>query len=109
MVSEDRWSDWSDAQAGTTSRGHLQSWQAAPRAGVALLLVHLIFEYLRLHQILPIIGKLKVQTAIIAALLLIVISQRIDRCSAESPPEVTIGAGHAARCWVAKPAETHGA
>ncbi len=35
--------------------------------------------------------------------------QRIDRCSAESPPEVTIGAGHAARCWVAKPAETHGA
>jgi len=73
VVSEDRWSDLSDAQAGTTSRGQLQSWQAAPRAGVALLLVHLIFEYLRLHQILPIIGKLKVQTAVIAALLLIVI------------------------------------
>ncbi len=33
-------------------------------------------------------------------------SQRIDRCSAESPPAVTTGSGHVARCWVAKPAET---
>ncbi len=33
-------------------------------------------------------------------------SQRIDRCSAESPPDVTTGSGHVARCWVAKPAET---
>ena len=33
-------------------------------------------------------------------------SQRIDRCGAESPPDVTTGSGHVARCWVAKPAET---
>ncbi|MCZ6857318.1 MAG: ABC transporter ATP-binding protein [Gemmatimonadetes bacterium] len=33
-------------------------------------------------------------------------SQRIERCSTESPPAVTIGAGHVARCWVATPAET---
>ena len=33
-------------------------------------------------------------------------SQRIDRCGAEPPPDVTIGPGHVARCWVAKPAET---
>ena len=32
-------------------------------------------------------------------------SQRIDRCSAESPPDVTTGSEHVARCWVAKPAE----
>ena len=33
-------------------------------------------------------------------------SQRIERCSTEFPPAVTTGAGHVARCWVAKPAET---
>jgi oligopeptide/dipeptide ABC transporter ATP-binding protein len=33
-------------------------------------------------------------------------SQRIDRCSAESPPDVTTGSGHVARCWIAKPAES---
>ena len=29
-------------------------------------------------------------------------SQRIERCNAESPPDVTTGPGHLARCWVAK-------
>ncbi|MFQ6674476.1 MAG: O-antigen ligase family protein [Fidelibacterota bacterium] len=42
---------------------------------VALLLVHLIFEYLRLHQIWPILGMLKVQTTMLAALLLIVLAE----------------------------------
>jgi len=42
---------------------------------VALLLLHLLFEYLRIHQIWPILGILKVQTASSAALLLVVIVQ----------------------------------
>ena len=31
-------------------------------------------------------------------------SQRIDRCSTETPPDITTEAEHVARCWVATPA-----
>lgn len=63
------------AQATSRNRTALVSWRGAPRAGVALLLVHIIFEYLRLHQIWPILGQLKVQTVIFTVLLLIVIAE----------------------------------
>jgi oligopeptide/dipeptide ABC transporter ATP-binding protein len=32
-------------------------------------------------------------------------SQRVDRCDAEAPPDVTTESGNVARCWVATPAE----
>lgn len=49
--------------------------QSVPRIAVGVLYLHLIFEYLRIHQIFPIIGSLKIQTAVTAALIFIVISQ----------------------------------
>jgi len=49
--------------------------RAVPRVAMAVLLLHLIFEYLRIHDIFPIIGNLKIQTAVTAALILIVIAQ----------------------------------
>ena len=49
--------------------------RAVPKAAMAILLLHLIFEYLRLHQILPILGMLKVQTVVTALLVVIVIAQ----------------------------------
>lgn len=48
---------------------------STPRAGMIMLLLFLLFEYLRLHAILPILGALQVQTVVTAALLLIVIAQ----------------------------------
>lgn len=72
---DDRWSDFSDAQGGGASlRGYL-SGRAAPRAALFILCLHLIFEYLRLHDILPILDQLKVQTAVSVALLGIVLAQ----------------------------------
>ncbi len=74
MVPEDRWHDFPDAQASIVGRQTLP-WQAASRLAMGFLLLHLIFEYLRLHQILPILGMLKVQTGTFAALLFIVIAE----------------------------------
>jgi len=53
----------------------LQPPRAAPRAAFYLLLFFLLFEYLRLHDVLPILKTIKVQTAVLAMLLLIVIAE----------------------------------
>ena len=63
-----------DAQVGKDRGYKLPSWQAASRVAVAVLFLHLIFEYLRLHQMWPILANLRVQTAITAALILTVIA-----------------------------------
>ena len=75
MEPDRTWPNPVDAQAGTGSWQGLRPWQAAPRAAVAVLMVYVIFEYLRPHQIWPIIGQLRIQTATTAALVLIVIAQ----------------------------------
>ena len=72
---EGRWSDVSDTQRGVASLSGYRSWRAAPRAAVSVLLLHLIFEYLRIHELWPVLGKLRVQTAITAVLLVIVLTQ----------------------------------
>jgi len=66
-----------DAQSSNFSRQALRSSQAAPGVAVAVLYLHVIFEYLRIHEIWPILDQLKVQTAMFAALLLIVIGQTV--------------------------------
>ncbi len=73
VAGEANWPNFQDGQVAARSRKHSQSLRAVPRAALGLLLGYLIFEYLRLHQIWPILGKLKIQTAIFGALLLIVI------------------------------------
>ncbi len=70
-----RYSNSLDVRPGSSRLHEVQAHQAAPRAAVTILCLYLLFEYLRLHQILPILGKLKVQTAILAALLLIVVAE----------------------------------
>lgn len=50
-------------------------WQQSSRLAVAVLLFYVIFEYLRLHDIWPILRQLKIQTAVLATLLLLVISE----------------------------------
>ena len=74
MQSDSSRHDPVDAQESPIERKH-QPLRSAPGVAVALLLLHVIFEYLRLHQIWPELGELKVQTVIFAALLLIVISE----------------------------------
>ena len=64
-----------DVQVEAVSRPEPRLRQAAPRAAVAILCLYLLFEYLRLHEIVPILGKLKVQTATSAILLLIVLAE----------------------------------
>ena len=49
--------------------------KAASRVAVAVLCLHLVFEYLRIHQIFPILDELKIQTAFFALLILTVIVQ----------------------------------
>jgi len=67
--------------------GYASSWRFAPRGAVAALIVHLLFEYLRLHQVFPVLDKLKIQTVLFGLLLLIVILEtgrrgvRLDRQS----------------------------
>jgi len=48
---------------------------ASARLPLTILCVSLLFEYLRIHDIVPILGKLKIQTAFQALLVLIVIRQ----------------------------------
>lgn len=79
MGPEDRWSDVADTQSMSVSRQQPRSWQAGPRAAVAVLFLFPFFEYLRLHEIVPILDILKVQTVISVALLLIVIAETAKR------------------------------
>ena len=72
---EGRWSDFSDTQRGVASLRGYRSWRAAPRAAVSVLFLYLIFEYLRIHELWPVLGKLRVQTAVSATLLVIVLTQ----------------------------------
>ena len=48
--------------------------KAVSRIAVAVLCLHLVFEYLRIHQIFPILDELKIQTAFFALLILVVIA-----------------------------------
>src|SRR5207247_3283929 len=54
---------------------------------LTVLCLHLIFEYLRIHQIFPILAELNIQTVFFALLVLVVIAQlgkervRLDRQS----------------------------
>ena len=75
MVPESCRSDFADAGIGMTGRQQVRPSRAAPGVAITLLLLFLLFEYLRLHEIVPILGALKVQTATSAALLLIVIAE----------------------------------
>ena len=53
--------------------------KAASRVAVVVLCLHVVFEYLRVHQIFPILDQLKIQTAFFALLILIVIAQTKKR------------------------------
>lgn len=73
MPLESRWSGHLDMNALDRRGLPLRALQRASRVALAFLLFHLFFEYLRLHEILPILGTLKIQTVIFAGLLVIVI------------------------------------
>lgn len=75
MGPEHRSSDLEDLQVTGVDQQSRCFGHPAPRAAVALLLTFLLFEYLRLHEIVPILGKLKVQTATSAILLLVVLAE----------------------------------
>ncbi len=64
-----------DVQVEAVSRPEPRPRHAVPRAAVTLLLLFLLFEYLRLHEILPVLDTLKIQTVIFAVLLVIVIAE----------------------------------
>ncbi len=53
----------------------LPSFHEVPRAVIAVLFLYLIFEYLRIHEMWPILERLNIQTMVFAVLLLIVIVQ----------------------------------
>ena len=75
METDSRWADAIAARPGDSREQEFGSWRSASRGAMAVLLLYLLFEYLRLHEILPILGKLKVQTAVFAILIMIVISE----------------------------------
>jgi len=54
------------------TRGRLS---ATSRLPLTLLCISLLFEYLRIHDIFPILGKLKIQTAFLALFILVVARQ----------------------------------
>lgn len=68
-------SNFHASQEGAAGLPRSRLRRSVPRIAVGVLYLHLLFEYLRIHQIFPIIGDLKIQTATTAALILIVISQ----------------------------------
>jgi len=75
VAPEDQMSHFSDVEASGISREGFRPLEAAPRLAVSILLFFLLFEYLRIHDILPILDELKIQTAVFVALLLIVIAE----------------------------------
>ncbi len=79
VAPEDQMSHFSDVEASGISREGFRPLEAAPRLAVSILLLFLLFEYLRLHDILPILDTLKMQTAVLVALLLIVIAETAKR------------------------------
>ncbi len=79
MAPEDQMSHFSDVEASGIRREGFRPLEAGPRLPVSILLLFLLFEYLRLHNILPILDTLKVQTAVLGALLLIVIAETAKR------------------------------
>ena len=75
MGRESRWVIAGGRQAGQMSSQGVAFRRVAPRAAMGVLLLHVIFEYLRLHDIVPILDQLRIQTATTAALILVVIAQ----------------------------------
>jgi len=61
------------AQVGTATGEGLRSVRRAPGFAVAILFLYPLFEYLRIHEIFPILGALNLQTAILAVLFAIII------------------------------------
>jgi O-antigen ligase len=61
----------------TATRGRTS---ATPRLALTFLCASLVFDYLRIHDIIPILGKLKIQTAFVVLLILVVARQiRVTR------------------------------
>jgi len=68
-------SDFHASHEGAIGLPRSRLGRSVPRIAVGVLYLHLMFEYLRIHQIFPIIGNLQIQTVITAALIFLVISQ----------------------------------
>lgn len=78
MEPDTPWFNRIDPPQWSIERHGFRAWRAAPRVAVVVLLLHLVFEYLRPHEIWPILGQLRIQTAVTGALVLVVIGQTAE-------------------------------
>lgn len=79
---------------------------AAARLPLTFLCVLLLFEYLRIHDMIPILGQLKIQTAFLALLALVVVTQ-LRKAKVSSAPQSRLFLGFLALAFVTFPLATN--
>ena len=79
---------------------------ATSRLPLTLLCLSLFFEYLRIHDILPILGKLKIQTAFLA-LFVIVVARQVSMAKSRLAPQSRLLLGFLALALVTFPLATN--
>jgi len=85
----------------TVTRGRTSVTSRLP---LTLLCVSLFFEYLGIHDTIPILGKLKVQTAFLALFFILVVARQIRKAKVRLAPQSRLSIEQLAEClrlsWV---------
>ena len=79
---------------------------AASRLPLTVLCLDLLFEYLRIHDMIPIIGKLKIQTAFLA-LFALVVARQMGKVKDRLAPQSRLLLGFLALAFVTFPLATN--
>jgi hypothetical protein len=79
---------------------------ATSRLPLAFLCIDLLFEYLRIHEMIPILGKLKIQTAFQALFVLVVVLQ-IRKARVHLAPQSRLFLGFLGLALVTTPLATN--
>jgi len=85
------------------TRGRLSATSHLP---LTLLCLSLLFEYLRIHDIVPILGKLKIQTAFLALFVIVVVRQ-VSTAKSRLAPQSRLLLGFLALALVTFPLATN--